>query len=113
MARGAGAPAAESLFGGPRAKMYLVFEATELYAQKYGKAALQGDSLQAFFDYAQWKMPTFKAERSYGGTAALDVWRRAVANECDPAVTYVVSLWPDRAAQAAAEAPAAAYQSRL
>ena len=38
---------------------------------------------------------------------------KAVANKCDPAVTYVVSLWPDRAAQAAAEAPAAALSARL
>ena len=93
--------------GGARASLYLVFQATELYAEKYGQGALQADMLQAFFEYAQWKMPSFKAERSFGAEAALGVWRRTVANECDPAVAYVVSLWADKAAQAAAELPSA------
>eukprot|EP00937_MAST-01D_sp_MAST-1D-sp2_P007922 g7922.t1 len=106
-ARASGNEQPPKLHGGPRATLYLVFQATELYGEKYGKDALQGDMMQAFFEYAEWKMPSFKAERTFGAQAALDVWERTVHNQCDPATAYVVSLWPDKAAQAAAEAPAA------
>ena len=97
----------QDLPSGPQAKLYLVFAATDLYSRKYGKAALQADMLGAFSEYAAWKMPTFKPQRSYGGEAARGVWQRTVANKCDPAVSYVVSLWPDKATQAAAERPTA------
>jgi hypothetical protein len=44
--------------------------------------------------YVQWKLPTFKTRRHYGAEATLQVWNKACANQLDPNVTDVCSLWP-------------------
>jgi hypothetical protein len=90
-----GAPPSSDQRGGARATSFLVFVALREAATVYGASNMQERLSSATRKYIEWKLPNFQTERSYGAMEALDVWQKTVANESDPGVTYICSMWPN------------------
>ena len=86
------------LKGGAKAQSFLVFVALREAAAIYGISNMQEQLSSATRKYIEWKLPNFQTERSFGAQAALRVFQKTVANQSDPGVTYVCSMWPDATA---------------
>ena len=82
-------------YGGAPPAPFLIFVAMANAQKEHGPAKVGKMLSEAQAAYANWKLPTFNAERAYGAEATLKIWDKTVKNECEPGVTYVCSLWPD------------------